>query len=83
MIKYDITMEHTEESLTALSHMQYDLFCTRNFIVRNLLSLVVIVVGSINFLQFFKPHSQEADRSDQGLRKRISILQISIYRERD
>ena len=53
MVKYDVTMEHTEESLTALSHMQYDLFCTRNYIVRNLLSLVVIVAGSINFSHFW------------------------------
>lgn len=49
MNNFDITMEHTEASLTALAHMQYDLFCTRNFIARNLLSLAVIVIGSLNF----------------------------------
>lgn len=53
MTKYDITMEHTEDSLTALSHMQYDLFCTRNFIARNLLSLVAIAVGAIYFTRFW------------------------------
>lgn len=53
MIKYDITMEHTEDSLIALSHMQYDLFCTRNFIARNLLSLVAIAAGAIYFAHFW------------------------------
>ena len=32
MPNYEVTMTHTEDSLVALSHMQYDLFCTRNFI---------------------------------------------------
>ncbi len=53
MDKYDIIMEHTEESLVALAHMQYDLFCTRNFIARNLLSLVAIVIGAIYFTHFW------------------------------
>lgn len=53
MNNYDITMEHTEDSLTALSHMQYDLFCTRNFIARSLLSLAVIVIGSVYFTRFW------------------------------
>ncbi len=45
---YDISMKHDEDSLFALAHMQYDLFSTRNFIVRNLLSLVLIGVGRIS-----------------------------------
>ena len=53
MPKFDITMEHTEDSLRALSHMQYDLFCTRNYIARNLLSLAAIVVGAIYFTHFW------------------------------
>ena len=53
MSRFDITMEHTEESLTALSHMQYDLFCTRNYIARNLLSLVAIVIGAFNSSHFW------------------------------
>ena len=53
MSKFDITMVHTEESLTALSHMQYDLVCTRNFIARNLLSLVAIVIGAFYFSHFW------------------------------
>ena len=53
MLQYDITMEHNEDSLIALSHMQYDLFCTRNFIARNLLSLVAIAVGAMYFSRFW------------------------------
>ena len=45
MARYDISFEHTEESLTALAHAQYDLFCTRNFVARNLLSVSVILLG--------------------------------------
>ena len=51
--RFEVTMTHTEESLTALSHMQYDLFCTRNYIARNLLSIAVIVIGAINFSHFW------------------------------
>ncbi len=46
MPHFDVTMKHSEESLFALAHMQYDLFCTRNFIARNLLSTVLIVAGA-------------------------------------
>lgn len=46
MPRYDIRFEHTEESLTALSHMQYDLFCTRNFVARSLLSFAAILLGA-------------------------------------
>ena len=53
MPNYEVTMTHTEDSLVALSHMQYDLFCTRNFIARNLLSLIAIVIGAINFSHFW------------------------------
>ena len=46
---YKVTMTHNEDSLTALAHMQYDLFCTRNFIARSLISLVAIAVGALYF----------------------------------
>ena len=46
---YEVTMTHTEDSLIALSHMQYDLFCTRNYIARNLLSIAAIAVGAVYF----------------------------------
>ena len=68
MLQYDITMEHNEDSLIALSHMQYDLFCTRNFIARNLLSL---------------PHGEEADRGHQGIGKRLSLLPLLLHRQGD
>lgn len=38
-------MQHDEDSLMALSHMQYDLFCTRNRVVRTFLSVALIVWG--------------------------------------
>lgn len=53
MAKYEVTMTHTEESLVALSHMQYDLFCTRNYIARTVLSVVVVVVGAVHFTRFW------------------------------
>ena len=46
MTRFDVTMKHSEESLFALAHMQYDLFCTRNFIARNLLSAALILLGA-------------------------------------
>ena len=50
---YEVTMTHTEDSLIALSHMQYDLFCTRNFIARNILSIAAIAVGAIYFTRIW------------------------------
>lgn len=46
---YIITMRHDEQSLIALSHMQYDLFCTRNYIARNVLAIAAILVGGWYF----------------------------------
>ena len=46
MTHFEVTVKHNEESLFALAHMQYDLFCTRNFIARNLLSTCLIVLGA-------------------------------------
>ena len=46
MARFDVTMKHGEDSLFALAHMQYDLFCTRNFIARNLLSAALILLGA-------------------------------------
>ena len=50
---YIITMRHDEKTLTALSHMQYDLFCTRNYIVRNILAMAAILVGGWYFKQIW------------------------------
>ena len=49
MEKFEVEMQHTEESLQALSHMQYDLFCTKNRIVRTALSLGFVVLGVVYF----------------------------------
>ena len=46
-------MRHDEKTLTALSHMQYDLFCTRNYIARNLLAITAILVGGFYFKQIW------------------------------
>ena len=49
MKEYTVFVTHNEDSLKALAHMQYDLFETRNFIVRSILSLVLIGVGAVYF----------------------------------
>ncbi len=49
MPRFEITVQHSEESLYALAHMQYDLFCTRNFIARSVLSVVLIGAGAYFF----------------------------------
>lgn len=53
MARYDVTMKHSEDSLFALAHMQYDLFCTRNFIARNLLSVTLILLGVYFMARFW------------------------------
>ena len=45
MAKYQVTMRHDEDTLLALSHMQYDLFCTRNRVARTFLSVALIAAG--------------------------------------
>lgn len=47
MAAFDITMKHTEESLEALSHMQYDLFCGSNRVARTILSAGMVLLGVI------------------------------------
>ena len=42
---FDIKMQHDEDTLVALSHMQYDLFCTRNRTARSILSILLIVIA--------------------------------------
>ena len=42
---FDIKMQHDEDTLVALSHMQYDLFCTRNRAARSVLSILLIVIA--------------------------------------
>ncbi len=42
---FTVTLGHSEKSFTALAHMQYDLFCRRNLLARNLTGGVALVVG--------------------------------------
>ena len=45
MEPFEVEMRHDRASLTALSHMQYDLFCQRNRMARGFLSLTLIVIA--------------------------------------
>lgn len=49
MSVFETRMKHSEDSLEALSHMQYDLFCGRNRIARTLISVVMIMLGVMNY----------------------------------
>ena len=44
-VYFDIKMAHSEDTFRALSHMQYDLFCTRNLILRTIIGLAAIGFG--------------------------------------
>lgn len=45
MAKFQVKMQHDEDTLVALSHMQYDLFCVRNRVTRSFLSVALIILG--------------------------------------
>lgn len=45
MENFEVEMRHDRASLTALSHMQYDLFCQRNRMARGFVSLTLIVIA--------------------------------------
>ena len=53
MIHYQATMRHSEKTLQALAHMQYDLFCKKNLVVRSIISFAAMGVGIINFSQWW------------------------------
>ena len=42
---FEVEMHHDRQSLTALSHMQYDLFCGRNRTAKGLVSMLLIVIA--------------------------------------
>ena len=50
---YTVTMRHSEKTLEKLAHMQYDLFSKGNYISRSLVSLVILVLGIMNFTQWW------------------------------
>ncbi len=47
-MEFSYEMQHTPESFKALSHMQYDLFCTSNLITRTVLGFLCLVTGATN-----------------------------------
>ena len=53
MIHYSVLMEHNEESLQDLAHMQYDLFCQSNRIGRSVLSIAALIVGVLNYSKWW------------------------------
>ena len=48
MVHYNVTMRHSEQTFEKLAHMQYDLFCKSNLIVRTLLGIGAVVYGIVN-----------------------------------
>lgn len=42
---FTVTMQHDEDTLVALSHMQYDLFCTGNRVARSVLAVLLIAIA--------------------------------------
>ena len=42
---FEVKMQHNEDTLVALAHMQYDLFCTRNRVARSFLSIILILIA--------------------------------------
>lgn len=53
MIHYQATMRHNAKTFEALAHMQYDLFCKKNYVLRSLVSFAAMAVGIINFSQWW------------------------------
>ena len=45
MPAFEVEMRHDRQTLVALSHMQYDLFCGRNRTVRGFLSVTLILIA--------------------------------------
>ena len=86
MAAFDITMKHTEESLEALAHMQYDLFCQKNRIVRTLLSAGMVehsghclrMLSDHQYLCLGQSDGPQADGADQGGGRRFPRLTVSF-----
>ena len=53
MIHYQATMRHNEKTFQSLAHMQYDLFCRKNLVVRTLISVAAMGAGIVNFSQWW------------------------------
>ena len=48
MTYYDVKMQHTEKTFEALAHMQYDLFCRSNRIIRTIMGVAAVLLGLTN-----------------------------------
>ena len=53
MIHYQATMRHDEKTFQLLAHMQYDLFCKKNLVVRTVISIAAMGAGIINYSQWW------------------------------
>jgi len=53
MVYYKATMQHSEASFQSLAHMQYDLFCKGNLYGRSALSFALLIVGIMNYTQWW------------------------------
>ena len=58
MVYYNVSMQHTEKTFEKLAHMQYDLFCRSNLIVRSMLGMGAVVLGVVNFSEWWGAPSQ-------------------------
>lgn len=47
-IFFKVRMTHDEDTFVRLAHMQYDLFCMRNYVARMVLSTGLIVLGALH-----------------------------------
>lgn len=45
MPAFEVEMRHDRNTLVALSHMQYDLFCGRNRVAKGIVSMLLIVIA--------------------------------------
>lgn len=50
---YTFRFTHSEASFTALAHMQYDLFCRRNYIARMLIAAAAVLLGARNIDKWY------------------------------
>ena len=53
MIYYQATMRHDEKTFQALAHMQYDLFCRKNLVMRTVIGIAAMGAGIVNFSQWW------------------------------
>ena len=53
MVYYNVSMQHTEKTFEKLSHMQYDLFCRSNLVVRSMLGMGAVVLGIVNLSEWW------------------------------